>query len=298
MDGLALGKFSKYLAKKSDIRRASVPRKMFSNKYQNGRLLIIGGSSDYYGAPVMAMNSACQSLAALRVGAGYVKAFVPESILNTARALSPNAIISPSGKNEIAFGDAIKKAIDKSDVVLIGIGMGSRHANAIRKIVEYSVFNDKLVILDADAIPAARLVTGLGASQMLITPHDGEFSRLTNKKIPARSISERIEAAKAASNKYKTVVLLKGHNTIVTDGTLVKIIQARSAALATMGTGDVLSGIIGGYASRCKDLFAAAVAGAYVHSKIGDLLHKKKGDHILATDIIDMLPDVLKDLDR
>ena len=93
-------------------------------------------------------------------------------------------------------------------------------------------------------------------------------------------------------------MLLKGHETVVTDGKRTKIIRAKSSALAVMGTGDVLSGMIGAYAAKNNDLFVAGVAGAYLHAMIGDALYKEKGNHILASDVVDGIPKILKKFDK
>ena len=84
----------------------------------------------------------------------------------------------------------------------------------------------------------------------------------------------------------------------MTDGKVAKIVESESATLATMGTGDVLSGIIGGYAAAGATAFEAAVAGAYLNSRIGDLLAMEKGNHILASDIVDKIPRLIKDFDE
>ncbi len=288
------GKFAKYVIHKSDLKNALGRRDLFSNKYSSGRVLIIGGSSSYYGAPVLALNSAYQSLASLRAGAGYVKALVPQSILSTARSLSPNTVIEGLGKKTIVFNKKAKDEIEKASIVIIGMGLGSKSAATAKKIIEHALKKEKKLIVDADAIPAIKNIRIKKAGSLIITPHDGEFFRLTGKKLKLRDMESRIKESVKAANRYNAIIVLKGHSTIVTDGKRIKINNAKTAALATMGTGDVLSGIIGGYAAKGADLFSAAVAGVYFHSRIGDILYKKKGNHIIATDIIDALPNILK----
>jgi ADP-dependent NAD(P)H-hydrate dehydratase / NAD(P)H-hydrate epimerase len=121
-----LGQLPKFNINDDDLRLASRQRDELSNKYSNGRILIIGGSSSYYGAPVLALDSAYQSLAALRVGSGYVKAYVPKSILQSARSLSPNTIIEPLGDKSILFNQEIKEEVEKADVILLGMGLGAK----------------------------------------------------------------------------------------------------------------------------------------------------------------------------
>ena len=132
----------------------------------------------------------------------------------------------------------------------------------------------------------------------IITPNKSEFGLFYKEKIDDKDLSARINASIWVSKMLNVNVLLKGHDTIVTDGNRVKVIRARSSALAVMGTGDTLTGIIGAYATRNKDVFVAGVAGAYLHAVIGDRLHKEKGNHILASDVVNSIPRVLKRYDR
>ena len=108
----------------------------------------------------------------------------------------------------------------------------------------------------------------------------------------------RIDAVKKLASRLGANVLLKGHVTIISDGRRVKLVESRTATLATMGTGDVLSGIIGGYMTRNGNAFVSAVAGAYLQARIGDLLYKEKGYHAIATDALDYIPRILKKYDR
>ncbi len=275
----------KYLITKKDLDSASIKRDLFSDKNRSGRILIIGGSSDYHGAPVLALNSAYQSLAALRSGAGYVKAMVPRSILGNARSLSPNTVIQELGSTSIIFNDKVRKEIERAQVIAIGMGIGRKSIPVTKRIIEFALKRGKKVIVDADAIPAVR---GIKAPEnLLITPHDGEFQRLTGKNPSTKDLGTRIEECSKAARKINAIILLKGHYTIITDGKKIKVNRAETAALATMGTGDVLSGIIAGYAAIGNDLFTAAVAGAYLHSRIADKLAKRKVRNIIATDVID-----------
>lgn len=152
------------------------------------------------------------------------------------------------------------------------------------------------MVIDADAIlTVASLHRKLGMG-VVLTPNDHEFRRLS--KAPLIDRGMRIEAAKRLAARLDCVVLLKGHVSIVTDGRSVKLVEPRTAALATMGTGDVLSGIIGGYLTLNGNAFVSAVAGAYLHARIGDLLYREKGYHILASDVVEYIPRVLKRFDR
>lgn len=288
---------SKLLITERDLRSASRKRHDFSNKYSNGKVLIIGGSSFYYGAPVLTLDSAYNSLAALRVGAGYVKAFVPSAILQTARTLSPNTIIQELGKDRIIFNNTIKDEIEKADVIIIGMGLGPKSKPTAKKIIEYALSKSKKIIADADAIDAVKDLKITERGSVIITPHEGEFYRFSAVK-PSNDLISRVKVTADIAKKHNLIAVLKGHNTIITDGSQTKINRAKSAALATMGTGDVLSGIIGGYAAIGNGLFESAVAGVYLHSVLGEILYKEKGNHIIATDIIERISGTLKKFDK
>ena len=280
----------------SDFRKAARPRPIYSDKHSHGTVLVVGGSSRYYGAPVMATNSAVQCITALRIGAGYVKSYVPHSILGLARSFSPNTIVEGLGGNAVTFNAEIRKEIERADVLAIGMGIGNAAAEqrAARKMIIHALSRGRLVVADAGAIACLRKIRDAGF-KVAITPHSMELARLSGS-IPPSSLNGRVRAAKAAALEHSAVVVLKGNTTIITDGSRLKLNTSRTAALSTMGTGDVLSGMIAAYAAICKDIFDASAAAVYLHSKIGDALHRKMGDHILATDVIDAIPQLAKKL--
>ena len=132
----------------------------------------------------------------------------------------------------------------------------------------------------------------------MITPNLEELGLFCKGKLAQNDMHARIGAAIKLSRMLNSNVLLKGHEGIITDGRRVKVAKSNSSALATMGTGDVLAGMIGAYAAQNKDMFVAVVAASYLHKRIGDRLHKEEGNHILATDIVDAIPRALRRFDR
>jgi hydroxyethylthiazole kinase-like uncharacterized protein yjeF len=272
------------LANQNDLRFAAPTRKLYSSKHDNGNVAIIGGSDEIHGAPVLASNAAYSMLAALRVGAGYVTGYVPRSILKEVRCLSPDTIIRPLKGSNLSPSDvvAIIKGIGHSDSIVLGSGIGKRKGTmkAVIRLVDYAKGNSKRMVIDADGI------------------HALSFQALFKKRLDEKNLSGRIKAAIAVSRLLNCNILLKGHETVITDGRRTKIVRSRSSSLATMGTGDVLAGIIGAFAANNKNMFTVGVAGAYLHSRIGDLLYKEKGNHILATDVIDYIPKILKKFDN
>ncbi len=277
-----------------DLKRALYERKLDSSKRDNGRVMVIGGSEDFHGAPALAGNAAYALLAALRTGAGYATAFVPKSVLVPARCVAPDVIVRPLRGNNLTASDAqmISGRMKDYDSIVVGPGLGRTEgvpaATAI--IIKSATANGVRTVVDADAIRAIPGRLRRLGRNVIVTPQDREFSALYGKAIGNMDWKHRIDAAVKAASEFGCSVLLKGHRTIITDGKRVKIVRPRSAALATMGTGDVLSGIIGGIAANHDDMFDAAVAGAYLHALIGDLLHDRIGDRIIPSDIVDEIP--------
>jgi len=287
-----------------DLYLASKPISIYASKRERGMLVIIGGSKVYHGAPIHALLSA-SSIAALRTGAGYTILYVPNAILDVVRKLSQNQIVRPAGEDYISFTDGLKRAIDKAEAIAIGMGITKEKEaqDACQKIVNYALSNGKRVIADADAISAITDMLGakrIDTTNLLITPHGSEFYQFSGLKLRHEdsNIFDRIEAAKKIAKEKGINILLKGHNTIITNGEKIKINRSNTPNLSTMGTGDVLSGIIGAFAAMGNDLFEAAAAGAYLHSKAGEVLAMEKGNHIIASDLIDKIPKIMSEFDK
>jgi ADP-dependent NAD(P)H-hydrate dehydratase / NAD(P)H-hydrate epimerase len=278
-----------------DLKTAAMRLGSYSNKRDRGYVVIIGGSNEYHGAPILAAKSVQNTLASLRIGAGYAILFVPKRIEDIARRLSPNTII-----RGLESFEEVKKQIEKADAVAIGMGLGSNPVmlREAAKIVEYAAKSGKKVVVDADCIRAISQSKGKLGNNVVLTPHDGEFQALSGIRLPKEDLNVRVAAAKKVALNRNCIILLKGHSTIITDGRKVVINKTKSASLATMGTGDVLSGIIAGYAATGCSVFEAATAGAYLHGLIGDRLNKVKGNHILAVDVVDAIPGILKKFDK
>ena len=285
-----------------DLEAAARPRMLQSNKYANGRVLIIGGSKYFHGAPSLAANSAYNALSSLRIGAGYAVVLAPSEIIDIVRKASPNLIARSFGKETIGEGDldSAKQEIEKSDAIAIGMGIG-REPSTLRmtqQLIKHALALNKKIVIDADALYALH-GAGLLNSNAAVTPQEKEFEELYGKKPePENELSSRAKEAIELAKRLNANVILKGHTSIITDGKLLKLNTADTSALATMGTGDVLSGIIAGYAATGTEMFKACVAGAYLHAKAGDALALEKGRHILASDIIDAIPKIIKEYDK
>ncbi len=290
-----------------DLKAAAQPRSLFASKGELGSLVVVSGSNDYYGVSAAVGNSVYNLLAGLRIGTGYACLFVPSSIKNAVEKLTQNMIVRTLGKSYISEStDKEKKVLrewmDRSTALVIGMGIGTKNVPPMRfaaRLIDYAIGKNMKMVIDADGIRSLKYMKKRLNKNSILTPHDKEFKALTGFAPPeGRNIRGRIEAATRAAIRTNSVIVLKGHVTIITDGYSVKINKAKTSALATMGTGDVLAGIIGGYLATGCTSFQAASAGVYLHSYIGDALAKKMGTHILASDVVNYIPVVLKRFDK
>ena len=240
-----------------------------SAKHTNGKVLIIAGSqtedASMVGAAILSAR------AALKTGAGYICLSLPITLANTIHHAIPEAVV---------IGRDIATILEKAswaDTILIGCGLGrdQNSINLVRKLLTCSEITEKKLILDADALYAISS-TGLSeilsqCNNVLLTPHYGEFSRLSD--IPTEEIaSDPIEAAQHFARQHGVHILLKGNPTIIagTDGPVL-LNTSGTEALATAGSGDVLSGMIAALAAKGATLVNAAAAAAWFHGRAGDL---------------------------
>ena len=240
-----------------------------SAKHTNGKVLIIAGSQTDNAS--MAGAVILSARAALKTGAGYICVCLPISLANTIHLAIPEAVV---------IGRDIATILEKAcwaDVILIGCGLGRDQSsiNLVRKLLTCSEITEKKLILDADALYAISS-TGLSEAlskckNALLTPHYGEFSRLSD--IPVELIAaDPVETAQQFAGNYGVTILLKGNPTVIAgkDGTTL-LNTSGTEALGTAGSGDVLSGMIAALAAKGGDLFNTAAAAAWFHGRAGDL---------------------------
>jgi NAD(P)H-hydrate epimerase len=267
-----------------------------STKFAAGSVLVCGGSIGLTGAPSMA------SEAAARAGAGYVTACVPASLnlVFETRLLEPMTIPLPDDRGSLlpsAAGGVLKRAA-RSDSLVLGPGIG-REPGAFELARSLVREAELPALIDADGLNAhAGRLSSLAdrTAATVLTPHAGELARLLetdSKEIDAR----RLHHAREASVVARAIVVLKGDDTLVAapDGR-VGVSAGGSSALATAGTGDVLSGVIGAYLAKRMDPFHAACAGVFVQARAGRLAAEEIGpEGVIAGDVIARLPRALAD---
>ena len=272
------------------------PRAKDSNKGQFGHLLVVAGSRGKSGAAAMA------GLAALRAGAGLVTVACPESALSAVAAHTPELMTEPlaetaSGAIGRAAFDRIAELSKKCTLTAIGPGIGT--ADETRDVV-LRLFGelDKPMVIDADALnclAGTGLASG-GKRLRVLTPHPGEMSRLAGQSIPEIQ-ADRIFAARAFATERKAIVVLKGERTLIgfPDGR-VWINPTGSPAMATGGTGDILTGMIGGLLGQFPGSVGLAIAGAvYLHGLAGEIAARHLTEQcVTATDLLRYLPEGIR----
>ncbi|HMK45470.1 MAG TPA: NAD(P)H-hydrate dehydratase [Methanocella sp.] len=250
----------------------------FEHKGQSGRVLVVGGGP-YTGAPALV------AMAALRTSAGVVTVAAPYRAADIIASYSPNIITIPlTDRDKIVRADIalLRSEIIKNDVVVIGNGAG-RNPETLEAISEIIGCCDRVVI-DADALQSDMPLKGI------ITPHRGEFRRITGADVSDDGVVE----AQRFSSSARLVTLLKGRISVITDGERVKLSGTGNRGMAVGGTGDVLAGIAG--ALYCVNpAFEAASAAAFVSGAAGDLAFLEKGYGLLATDVIHYIPYAMKE---
>jgi len=285
------------LAGPGDVRLV-MKRDPRSHKGDNGRVLIVGGGP-FFGAPTLAV------LAALRAGADWVTIAAPISVSAIISSLSPNLIVHPLSSELLVEKDvpAVSNLIKQHDVMVLGMGLGADEETkrAARLIIEDEA--SKKVVVDADGFYGLHLPnTSLEEKHVIVTPHAGEFSKMEIGgegrfvTVPPEDLpEERMDFVRDFSRLNNVVTLMKGPTDIISDGTRVKLNRTGNAGMTVGGTGDVLAGITGAFFAITSDPFKAATAAAFVNGTAGDLAFEEKGYGLLATDVVENIPRVIKD---
>jgi len=275
-----------------DVMLATKTRLPTAHKGDFGRLLVIGGSEIFSGAPALV------ALAALRTGADLAYVAAPKKAAFAISSMSPNLIaIKLEGKRLNVGNLAILGTyIEKVDAVVLGPGLGL-HADTkkgVEALIEAVENYGKPLLLDADGLKAFAEFKRKLKAPLVLTPHAGEYAILSGKSIPEK-LDEKIKEVQRTAAELGAVILLKGPIDIICDGKQYKLNFTGNAGMTVGGTGDVLSGIVGTFLAQKTDSFEAAVAGAFVNGAVGDMVFEEKGYHMVATDLIDMIPHILND---
>mgnify|MGYP000672155337 CR=1 FL=1 len=253
-------------------------RRTNSHKGENGRVLIVGGSDNYVGAPALT------GLAVLRSGADLAIIACPETAGYAINSISPDLItVKLSGKTLARRHEPrIAKLAESADVVVLGPGLGTNPEtkmtvrNLCRRI-------SKPKVIDADALKALDKIP----ENCILTPHAGEFEILFGCKPTREELKKR-----ASEDK---IILLKGPCDLISNGKEVKENCTGNPGMTVGGTGDVLAGLVAGLVAQGVKPLDAAFLAAQVNGESGDLLLKEKGYGFTASDLLEVIPRVMKE---
>jgi hydroxyethylthiazole kinase-like uncharacterized protein yjeF len=277
-----------------DVLLATKPRASTAHKGDSGRLLVIGGSEIFSGAPAL------MSLAALRTGVDIVFTATPEKTAHDIASMSPDLIIIKLDGNNLKPSNlaVLKDYIQNVDAVVLGPGLGLNPETKkfVKEAVEAIEAAGKPLLLDADGLKVFAEFKRPLKVPLVLTPHAKEYAILAGKKLPEPTdLAGRIKAIKQTATELGAVLLVKGETDIISDGKRVKLNFTGNAGMSVGGTGDVLSGVVGALLAQKVDAFEAAVAGAFVNGATGDFVAEEAGNHMLASDLLNWIPIVLND---
>ena len=273
-----------------DVLNILPDRRPDSHKGDYGKILLLCGSRGYTGAAALA------AMGALRSGAGLVYLGVPESIyaIEAVKLTEPVVFPLPDQYGKLSTDALIQLGdmLPRMDAVLIGPGLGISEGTS--QIVQYILKEAKCpVVLDADGISIAashKDILRERTSATVLTPHAGEFSRLTGT-MP----TDRVSNAKDAARDMNVIMVLKGHETVITDGKCCYINNTGNPGMAVGGSGDVLAGVIVSLLGQGVDPLQSAACGVWLHGAAGDVCAESFGQYgMLPGDMLNVLPRLLK----
>ncbi len=275
-----------------DLLAIDQSRPVNSHKGMFGRLLVIGGSETYSGAPFFVGE------AAMRTGVDLVYIAAPRITGYVIASMSPNLIVHKMKGEHLNPKNLtlIEELLEKVTGLVVGPGLGlhKETAETCMQILELVKHHRTPTLLDADAL---KVYAGSGSKlefPAVLTPHSGEYKTLTGETVPT-DLCLREEHVKEYARQIGATVLLKGAVDVISDGRRTKLNGTGNPGMTVGGTGDTLSGIVGALLSKGMEPFVAASCGAFVNGAAGDLAVSERGYHIVSTDIIEHIPDVLED---
>ena len=266
-------------------------RKQNSHKGDYGKVLMLCGSRGYTGAAALA------AMGALRVGAGLVYLGVPKCIyeIEAVKLLEPIVFPLPDHDGCLSENarEEVLKILPQMDVVLLGCGLG--RTPAVTEFVQSVICDfDGPIVVDADGINAIKdhkdILRGR-TKPIILTPHEGEFIRFTQQDI----LPDRLHCAQKLAEDLGIVVVLKGHQTITTDGNTVYLNSTGNPGMAVGGCGDVLAGMIAGLIGQGIPAVKAAACAAWLHGAAGDICAQELGQYgMLPSDMLQVIPRLMK----
>jgi hydroxyethylthiazole kinase-like uncharacterized protein yjeF len=289
---IGLPKIMEEFAGPGDVSLAVKPRPAEAHKGDFGKVLVVGGSETYSGAPSLV------ALAALRTGADLAYIAAPEKTSYAISSTTPDLIAIKLEGTHLNLDNVsqIRDYLGRVTAVVVGPGLGL-HAETKRTVERIIAAAEEVgtpLLLDADGLKAFAEFKRPLKVPLVLTPHAGEYVTLTGKELPVDP-EQKTEAVKKTAAKLNAVILLKGNVDIISDGRRIKLNFTGNPGMTVGGTGDVLSGVVGAFLAQQVDPFAAAVAGAFVNGAAGDFVKSERGYHMVATDLLEWIPRVIDD---
>ena len=278
---------------KSHVKRILPERKKDSHKKTFGTLLVIAGSRQYLGAPILTC------LGALRIGCGYVRLLSCEEVGRLAVGREPGLVFTSIDGNSFSLKelDLALELAQESDAIVLGPGLTNRE-HVCEFVMNFLMQIDKPVLIDADGLNCiSKNVDVLNSvrAPVIITPHPGEFARLV--KQPTEQVKYNYLLAERFALDHNVIVVLKGATTIVTDGKNTYYNLVGNTSLAKAGSGDVLSGVIGGFLAQGVAPTEACVLGVYVHGLASEKYSMREGT-MLVSELVDLIPYAVEEVAR
>lgn len=270
-----------------------------SHKGNNGRLLIIGGSSDYSGAPAIA------GMAAIGAGADLVYVATPEKSAEAIKSTSPDLIVKPlkGDKLSLEHADEILSMVDNVDAVLIGSGSGiDEETSKLFNVLATKI--KKPIVLDADSLKQVEPSLIENREDIILTPHIFEFKsffkvngdlKLDIDSYDFNRVDENITQFQEIARQIKGCVIVKGQYDLILQNTKFKINRSGNAGMTVGGTGDALAGICASLLTQGLSSFDSACLGVFINGLAGDEAYKVKGNGFSATDLVSYIGGVIKD---
>jgi len=264
-----------------------------AHKGMGGRVLVIGGSELYSGAPALS------ALASLKSGADLAFVAAPESVAYVISSYSPNLIVKklPGVNLNVKALNELKAFINRVDAIVMGPGLGlaDETKEAVIELIHEITKANKPMVLDADAL---KILAEHGRVDLkgstILTPHIKEALMLLKSHRNVCSLNDRINIATEISKIYNAVVLLKGPVDLIVYNDFLKLNRTGNQGMSVGGTGDTLTGIAATLLARKINPFKAAYIAAFVNGVSGDLAYKELGERLTATDILNNIPIVFK----
>ena len=270
-----------------------------SHKGNNGRLLVVGGSKDYSGAPAIA------GMAAIGAGCDLVYVAAPEKSAEAIKSTSPDLIVKSlkGDKLSLRHCDEILDIADNVDAVLIGPGAGiDEETSKLFNVLAAKI--KKPIVLDADALKQVELKLIKNREDIILTPHIFEFKSFFNVSEDLKldidsydfnKVDENITQFQKITRQIKATVIVKGQYDLILSGTRFRINRSGNAGMTVGGTGDALAGISAGLLAQGLNSFDSACLGVFINGLAGDRAFDEKGNGFSATDLVSYIGSVIKD---